>query len=111
MSDVVETPWNPATTAIEPSATDPRSRSALTSRILALRCAVSVRMPAWDPVKLTACSPRSMIAMQRSAIEIRSPAVSSMSISRPLGTFETSWARRSRSSVVLPIAETTTTTS
>ena len=44
-------------------------------------------------------------------MEIRSPAVSSMSISRSAGAAETSWARRSSSSVVRPIAETTTTTS
>ena len=49
--------------------------------------------------------------MHSSAIEMRSPAVSSMSISRPPGWSATSWARRTRSSVVLPIAETTTTTS
>ena len=48
--------------------------------------------------------------MHSSAIEMRSPAVSSMSISRPSGCSATSWARRTRSSVVLPIAETTTTT-
>ncbi len=51
------------------------------------------------------------MAMQSSAIEMRSPEVSSMSISRAVGWLETSWARRSRSSVVLPMAETTTTTS
>ena len=49
--------------------------------------------------------------MHSSAIEIRSPAVSSMSISRPAGRGDTSWASRTRSSVVLPIADTTTTTS
>ena len=42
---------------------------------------------------------------------MRSPDVSSMSISRPAGSAATSWASRSRSSVVLPIADTTTTTS
>src|SRR4029077_19947333 len=46
-----------------------------------------------------------------SALEIRSPAVSSMSISRAGGTGQTCLARSSRSSVVSPIAETTTTTS
>ena len=49
--------------------------------------------------------------MHRSEIEIRSPLVSSMSSSRAAGASDTSWARRSRSSVVLPIADTTTTTS
>ena len=45
-----------------------------------------------------------------SAIEMRSPEVSNMSSSRPGCTGLTSSARRSRLSVVLPIAETTTTT-
>src|SRR5215211_5950868 len=49
--------------------------------------------------------------MHNSDMEIRSPAVSSMSISRAAGTCDTPCASRSRSSVVLPIAETTTTTS
>ena len=44
-------------------------------------------------------------------MEIRSPAVKSMSSSRPGGSGETSLARSSNSSVVSPIAETTTTTS
>ena len=74
-------------------------------------CVVSVTIPACEPVKLNAGSPCSMIAMHSSAMEIRSPAVSSMSISRSAGEAEISWARRTRSSVVLPMAETTTTTS
>ena len=76
-----------------------------------MRCAVSVTIPACEPVNETAASPRSMMAMHSSAIEMRSPEVSSMSISRAVGSLETSWARRSRSSVVLPMADTTTTTS
>ena len=76
-----------------------------------MRCAVSVTIPACEPVNDTAASPMSMMAMQSSAMEIRSPEVRSMSISRALGSLETSWASRSRSSVVLPMAETTTTTS
>ena len=108
MSRAVEMPWNPATTATAPAASVSRIRSPLTSRILALPWSVSVTIPAWTPVKLTAWTPRSMIAMQSSAIEIRSPAVRSMSSSRPCGSWATSWASRTRSSVVLPIAETTT---
>ena len=49
--------------------------------------------------------------MASSAIEIRSPAVSSMSSSRPGGSSVIWPARSSSSSVVSPIAETTTTTS
>ena len=111
MARSVETPWNPATTATLPPSSASRRRSLRISRILALRWAVSVTIPAWEPVNDTAASPWSMMAMQSSAIEMRSPEVSSMSISRAVGSPETSWARRSRSSVVLPMAETTTTTS
>ena len=51
------------------------------------------------------------MAMATRALEMRSPAVSSMSSSRPGGTGETDAARSSSSSVVSPIAEQTTTTS
>ena len=42
--------------------------------------------PAWLPVNDRASWPRLSIAMASSAIEIRSPAVSSMSSSRPVGS-------------------------
>ena len=45
--------------------------------------AVSVMMPTWLPVKLTASTPRSARAIVNSAADTRSPVVSSMSISRP----------------------------
>src|SRR5690242_14362919 len=51
------------------------------------------------------------MAIATSALEMRSPAVSSMSISRGGGAGHTCLARSSKSSVVSPIAETTTTTS
>ena len=44
------------------------------SRISAFQVSAVVRMPAWDPVKLTAGTSRASIAMATSAIEIRSPA-------------------------------------
>ena len=50
------------------------------------------------------------IAIASSAIEIRSPAVSSMSSSRPGGSGLTCCARSRSSSVVSPIADTTTAT-
>ena len=74
-------------------------------------CTVSVMMPTWLPVKLTASMPRSARAMHSSAMEMRSPVVSSMSISRPGWVFDTSLASLMRLSVVLPIALGTTTTS
>ena len=64
--------------------------------------------PACDPVNERAVWPRLAIAMARRAIEIRSPAVRSMSISRPGGNGLTCWARSSSSYVVSHMAETTT---
>ena len=61
-------------------------------------------MPICEPVNETAGSPQSMMAMHSSAMEIRSPEVSSMSISRADGLRD-SLAWRSRSSVVLPMAD------
>ena len=68
-------------------------------------------MPAWLPVNDDASTPSSASAMHSNAIDLRSPAVSSMSISRPGWTDETWFARAMSSSVSLPIALTTTMTS
>ena len=68
-------------------------------------------MPAWDPVKDADSTPTVESAMLTSAMEIRSPAVSSMSISRAGRVGETSSASEIKLSVNLPMAETTTTTS
>ena len=65
----VLTPWKPATTRTLPAASASRTRSPLTSRILALLCIVSVMMPTWLPVKLTASMPRSASAMVSSAAD------------------------------------------
>ena len=111
ISLAVETPWKPATTHTFPSARASRTRSPRTSRIFALPWAVSVMIPTWLPVKLTASMSRSASAMHSSDIEIRSPVVRSMSISRPGFRADTSSASLIRLSVDLPIADTTTTTS
>src|SRR5690606_26181393 len=79
--------------------------------ILALPWLPVVITPACEPVNDLACAPNESIAMATRALEIRSPAVSSMSISRAGGAGATCLARSSSSSVVSPIAETTTTTS
>ena len=105
-----DTPWNPATIGIAPSASALAIRPGVTSMIRALPCASSVITPAWEPVNERALRPRLAIAIASSAIEIRSPAVSSMSSSRAGGSGLTCLARSSRSSVVSPIADTTTTT-
>jgi hypothetical protein len=86
-------------------------RSALMSRILARVWSVSVMIPAWLPVKLALGTPMSARAMHSSAMALRSPAVMSMSISRPGCTLLTSWATRMSSSVSLPMALIATTTS
>ncbi len=79
--------------------------------ILALPWVLVVMTPACDPVNDRASAPSDSIAIATSALEMRSPEVSSMSISRAGGAGHTCSARSSSSSVVSPIAETTTTTS
>jgi hypothetical protein len=86
-------------------------RPGVTSMMRARPCEESVMTPACDPVKERADRPSDWMAMASRAIEMRSPAVSSMSSSRPGGSGETCCARSSRSSVVSPMAETTTHTS
>ena len=106
----VETPWKPATIAICPASSASCTRPRRISTMRALPWTVSVTMPACEPVNDTALRPRSLIAIETSATEIRSPAVSSMSCSRGCGSFETCRARSTSRSVVSPIAETTTQT-
>ena len=72
-----------------PDSSASRTRLARTSRIRAFPCVVSVTMPACEPVNEIDCLPRSMIAIERSAIDTRSPAVNSMSSSRTCGSLET----------------------
>ena len=67
--------------------------------------------PACEPVNDRASKPRWLIAIASSAIEMRSPAVSSMSISAAGGRRADLWASSNSSSVVSPMADTTTTTS
>ena len=76
-----DTPWNPATIGIAPSVRAPLMRPGVTSMILALPWTSSVITPAWEPVNERALSPRLAMAIASSAIEIRSPEVSSMSSS------------------------------
>src|SRR5580658_9574464 len=88
----------------------PSMRPGLMSMIRARPCAASVITPAWEPVNDRASRPRAAMAIASSAIEIRSPAVSSMSSSRAGGSGLTWPARSMSSSVESPIADTTTTT-
>ena len=107
---VCDTPWKPATMGMAPSSRASWIRPGVTSMIRALPCAESVITPACEPVNERPSRPRLAMAMASSAIEIRSPAVSSMSSSRPGGSGLTWLARSRSSSVVSPMAETTTTT-
>ena len=66
-----------------------RIRLGVTSMICAVPCLESVITPAWMPVNDRASTPRLAIAIASSAIEMRSPAVSSMSSSRAGGIGET----------------------
>ena len=79
--------------------------------ILALPWVPVVITPACEPVNDRASAPSESMAIATSALEMRSPEVSSMSSSRAGGAGQTCLARSSSSSVVSPIAETTTTTS
>ena len=105
-----ETPWYPATMTTLPRSSASRIRTGRTSTMRALLWAPSVMMPLCEPVKLTASTPRAWSAIPNSAIEMRSPAVRSMSSSRRCGSSVTLRASASSSSVVSPMAETTTTT-
>ncbi|CNH97025.1 Uncharacterised protein [Mycobacterium tuberculosis] len=57
--------------------------------IFALPCVPVVITPACEPVKERACAPSDSIAMATRALEMRSPAVNSMSSSRGGGTGHT----------------------
>ena len=94
-----------------PSSRAAEIRPGVTSMILALPCTESVITPAWEPVNDRAVRPRSEMAIATSAIEMRSPAVRSMSSSRAGGSGLTCSASSSSSSVESPMAETATTTS
>ncbi len=106
-----ETPWKPATRTTWPCSSASCTRPGLTSMIRAFWCAEVVITPACEPENERASAPSDSIAIATSALEIRSPAVSSMSSSRSGGAGLTCLARSSSSSVVSPIAEHTTTTS
>ena len=98
-------------TTILPRASSSWTRNGRTSMMRASTCRSLVMIPDWLPVKLMASPPSSRIAIDSSAIEMRSPAESSMSSSRRSGFADTFLAIASSSSVVSPMAETTTTTS
>ena len=83
---VCDTPWKPATIGMAPSSSAAEIRPGVMSMMRALPCAASVMTPACEPVNERPSRPRLAIAMASSAIEIRSPAVSSMSSSRPGGS-------------------------
>jgi len=104
-----ETPWKPATITTRPRSSSAWIRSPRSSRMRASLWRLSVMMPLWEPVKEMAGQPIDSRHMASKVIEIRSPAVRSISNSRREGARATRWARRINSSVCWPMAETTTT--
>jgi hypothetical protein len=104
-----DTPWKPATITTWPASSAARMRSGFTPTMRALAWRSSVKMPLCEPVNEMAFTPRSWSAMATSAMDTRSPVVTSMSSSRRDGCGETWWASAISSSVVSPMALTTTT--
>ncbi len=78
-------------------------------KIRARVCSASVTIPTWAPVIEIAGCPISCNAILNRAIVTCSPVESSISISRRQGLVEIPLASLTKPSVVLPIAETTTT--
>ena len=102
-------PWKPATTTTLPLFSWLSMRVGSIRKIRARVWAASVTMPTWAPVREIAGCPISCNAMLKSAIDTCSPVESNISISRLLGFGEISLASFTKPSVVLPIAESTTT--
>ena len=84
--------------------------SGLIPEIFAFPCRVSVCIPACAPDKLIALNPNDLIAIAISVHEINSPVESNKSNSLGEGSFVIELANSINSSVVLPIADTITTT-
>jgi hypothetical protein len=78
--------------------------------ILALLWAESLLMPACHPVRETAGQPKLFRVKARRAADCCSPVASNISISRPFKNSPVAPANWIRSSVVSPMADTTTTT-
>jgi hypothetical protein len=102
-------PWKPATTATRPASSARLIRSAVMRLMRARVWAPSVKSPTWGPVKEDAGWPSDCSAIASSPIVTCSPVASIMSISRGSGVGVIAAASEMRPSVVLPIAETTTT--
>ena len=85
-------------------------RSVLICKILAREWEASVTIPTCAPVREIAGCPNSWSAILIRAIVTCSPVDKSISISLRLGFWEISRAKFTKASVLLPIADTTTTT-
>ena len=79
------TPWKPASTITLFVVRASSTRIGLISMMRAFECEPSVMTPAWLPVKLIEGHSRSWRAIEKSAIETRSPVVSIISSSRRFG--------------------------
>ena len=104
------TPWNPLTTAISPRSSAAASSPAAIISIRASAWLPSVIMPACQPVNERAASPMLSSVMAMSAADCCSPVEMSASSSRAGGCELISCAISSSSSVVSPMADTTTRT-
>ena len=96
--------------SIRPASSSRSIRSRLIRWILARECTLSVNSPSCAAVRLIASCPAEEMAMAIRAIDTCSPVVRSMSSSRLGGLEDTCRAREMRSSVELPMADTTSTT-
>ncbi len=103
-------PWNPAAMTMLPASKALRMRSVEIDWMRALVCVLSVMMPIWAPVRLSAWWPSEWMAMAIRATLTCSPVESSMSISRAGGWSVICRARSMSKSVLSPMALTTTTT-
>src|ERR1039458_779088 len=110
MSNWSVVPWKPATTTTLPRPSSSMMRCGTMSTIRALRWTLLVRIPAWGPVSEIAGTPSRSSAMAMRGAVMVSPVERSWSISRSGGAGLTLWARLISSSVLLPMALTTTTT-
>ena len=111
MADVALWPWKPATMTTFPPSSSARTRRGSMPAMRARPYVPSVVMPACGPLRLIAGTPIACSAIETSVALWCSPVASRTSSSRGSGSSVMPAARPSSSSVVSPIADTTTTRS
>ena len=111
IADVALWPWKPATMTTFPPSSSARTRRGSMPAIRARPYVPSVVMPACGPLRLMAGTPIACRAIETSVALWCSPVASRTSSSRGSGSSVMPAARPSSSSVVSPMADTTTTRS